>query len=51
MFDVRWIWVTPFFEIFGGGQVILSSLVYTYIAESVDAKKLFAYHSYKPLTQ
>jgi hypothetical protein len=41
-FDIRWIWATPLFEILGGGQVILYSIVYTYLAESVDPKELYS---------
>ncbi|CZR63246.1 uncharacterized protein PAC_13143 [Phialocephala subalpina] len=39
-FDIRWIYLTPFFDIIGGGQVILSSFLMTYIAECVGSKKL-----------
>jgi hypothetical protein len=44
VFNIRLIWLTPLFDIIGGGNVILTSVVYTYIAECMDAKEL--YHSF-----
>jgi hypothetical protein len=40
-FNIRLIWLTPLFDIIGGGNVILTSVVYTYIAECMDAKEPF----------
>jgi hypothetical protein len=40
-FNIRLIWLTPLFDIIGGGNVILTSVVYTYIAECMDAKELY----------
>ena len=42
------LYVTPFFDILGGGGVIFSSFIYGYIAESVDPKDLQVY-IYSPL--
>ncbi|KAE8450394.1 hypothetical protein EG329_006468 [Mollisiaceae sp. DMI_Dod_QoI] len=39
-FDIRWIYLTPFLDIIGGGQVILASFLMTYISECVDSKRL-----------
>ena len=43
-FNIRWIWATPLFDIVGGGQMILGSLVYTYFAEEVEPENLYVYH-------
>ena len=40
IFNIRLIWLKPLFSIIGGGQVITSSLIMTYVAESVDSKNL-----------
>jgi hypothetical protein len=39
-FDIRWIYLAPFFDIIGGGQVILGPFLYTYISEGTDSKHL-----------
>ncbi|CZS88987.1 uncharacterized protein RAG0_00480 [Rhynchosporium agropyri] len=44
IFDVRWIWLTPFFDVIGGGYSIVTSFSYTFISESIDKKRLSAYY-------
>lgn len=39
-FDIRWVYLTPFLDIIGGGQVIMASFIMTYISECVDPKRL-----------
>ena len=39
-FPIQWIYLTPLFDIIGGGSVILSSFTYGYVAESVESKQL-----------
>ncbi|PVH87419.1 hypothetical protein DL98DRAFT_635069 [Cadophora sp. DSE1049] len=39
IFDVRCIYLTPLFDIFGGGYVVFSSFTYTYISESIDQER------------
>ncbi|KUJ06974.1 uncharacterized protein LY89DRAFT_726106 [Mollisia scopiformis] len=39
-FDIRWIYLTPFLDIIGGGQVIMASFIMTYISECVNSKRL-----------
>ncbi|KAH9220143.1 hypothetical protein DL95DRAFT_456676 [Leptodontidium sp. 2 PMI_412] len=44
VFDVRWIYLTPLFDILGGGDLILTSFSYTYISESIEQKRLSAFY-------
>ncbi|KAH7354958.1 hypothetical protein BKA65DRAFT_231744 [Rhexocercosporidium sp. MPI-PUGE-AT-0058] len=44
VFDVRWIYLTPLFDILGGGDIILSSFSYTYISESIEQRRLSAFY-------
>ncbi|KAG4026020.1 hypothetical protein MFRU_046g00260 [Monilinia fructicola] len=38
--DIRWIYLIPLFDLVGGGQVVLKSLLYTYIGEGVGSEGL-----------
>ncbi|KAI8629727.1 hypothetical protein F5Y19DRAFT_464418 [Xylariaceae sp. FL1651] len=38
--DIRWIWLTGFFDLIGGGQPVRSALLYSYIAEVVPSNLL-----------
>ncbi|KAJ5042165.1 uncharacterized protein L3040_004722 [Drepanopeziza brunnea f. sp. 'multigermtubi'] len=40
VFDVRWIYTTPLFDVLGGGWIIRSSFTYAYVSESVDQDEL-----------
>ncbi|KAG4437358.1 hypothetical protein IFR05_007164 [Cadophora sp. M221] len=44
VFDVRWIYLTPMFDILGGGDIILTSFSYTYISESIEHKRLSTFY-------
>ncbi|APA13311.1 predicted protein [Sclerotinia sclerotiorum 1980 UF-70] len=33
--DIRWIYIIPVFDLLGGGHVIMTSLLYTYVSEGV----------------
>jgi hypothetical protein len=37
---VQMVYITPFFDIIGGGTVIMSSFIYGFIAEAVEPKYL-----------
>ncbi|CAD6446408.1 14a114be-41ec-4cca-b830-27097c1e630b [Sclerotinia trifoliorum] len=36
--DIRWIYIIPLFDLFGGGHVIMTSLLYTYVSEGVTGE-------------
>lgn len=40
LLDVRWIYISPLLDVFGGGWIIRSSFTYAYISESVDQDEL-----------
>jgi hypothetical protein len=39
-FDTRMIYLTGLFDLIGGGQAVQRTLLYTYLAESVEANVL-----------
>lgn len=39
--DIRWIYLIPAFDLIGGGPVVMTSLLYTYISEGVEGGNLF----------
>ncbi|KAG4424675.1 hypothetical protein IFR04_002208 [Cadophora malorum] len=45
IFDVRFIYLTPLFDIFSGRYVMFSSFIYTYTSVSIDQKRLWGFHS------
>lgn len=40
LFNIKMIWLSCLFDIFGGGKPILATLLYTFIAEETDSASL-----------
>ena len=40
---VQMVYLTPFFDIMGGGTVILTSFIYEFVADTVDPEHLCVY--------
>ncbi|KAF5872814.1 putative efflux pump [Botrytis fragariae] len=38
MWDIRWIYLIPVFDLIGGGKVVMVSLLYTYIGEEANVE-------------